>query len=46
MDWTDAAMTLLYYLTGMLPYVKIPYESFSAAYMTEEFLGMKMNERR
>ena len=46
MDWTDATMTMVYFFTGLLPYVTIPYESFSAAYLTKDFLGMKLRDRR
>lgn len=46
LDWTEAFQTIFYLYTGLLPYVKIPYESFSAGYLTRDFLGMVLRDRR
>lgn len=46
LDWTDAAWSIFYLYSGLLPYVKINYESFSAGYLTDELLLMHFKDRR
>ena len=43
-SWNDVGRVMLLFVTGLLPYASVPFESLSAPYVTRDFYRMKLNE--